>query len=293
MNYFWVNQGKTFDIAYKFQCLWAPILDLNGKSLHHWDTMKLLQPGDVILNYSQKQILGYCVAQTKSYQYQKPEQFNGVLNWGDDGLICDVKYYLFEKPIDKTFVYEKVKNLLSDKYSPFTKTGEVNQGYLYKISKFEFDAILEIANAKYEILNNEIESEDAPIESETLALGKRRIGQGKYRRDVIKLWGGKCAITGSSVQELLIASHIVPWREGNSQERRDEHNSILLSALYDKLFDKYLISFDDSGMILISSKISELERRLLGLNLGIRIMLLSDKMRVYMNQHREAFNMLN
>jgi hypothetical protein len=63
--------------------------------------------------------------------------------------------------------------------------------------------------------------------------------------------------------------------------------------LYDKLFDKYLISFDDSGMILISSKISELERRLLGLNLGIRIRLLSDKMRVYMNQHREAFHMLN
>ena len=56
----------------------------------------------------------------------------------------------------------------------------------------------------------------------------------------------------------MIASHIVPWKDSSDQERRDVNNGILLSPTYDALFDKHLISFDDTGSIIISSKIKKL-----------------------------------
>lgn len=293
MGYFWVNQGQTFKLEYQFECLWAPIVDKNGRSIHHWDTMKDLNPGDIIINYSKSKVVGYCVAQTKAYNYQKPEEFNGHLNWGAEGRLCEVKYYLFEKPIEKALIINKLKDINNPGYSPFNIQGNVNQGYLYKLSREEFDAILEIAGIKLDSINADVLLGESPVETETLAVGKRRIGQGKYRRDVIRLWDEKCAITSSSIQELLIASHIVPWKDSNSIEKTDEQNSILLSPLYDKLFDKYLISFDDNGKILVRKSINVREKAMLSIT-GMEIInIKSDRMLSYLRKHRTQFETLN
>ena len=293
MGYFWVNQGQTFKLEYQFECLWAPIQDKNGRSIHHWDTMKQLQAGDIIINYSKSKVVGYCVAQTSAYNYQKPEEFNGHSNWGTEGRICDVKYYLFETPIDKAVIYNKIKELDGSEYSPFNTKGNVNQGCLYKLTKEEFDVILDIAGIKLDSINVDVLPENSSVGTETLAVGKRRIGQGRYRRDVIRLWEGKCAITGSTIQELLIASHIVPWKDSNSIEKTDEQNSVLLSALYDKLFDKYLISFDDNGKILVSRSINIKEKAALSITGAEVIDIKSDKMLSYLRKHRKEFETLN
>lgn len=293
MGYFWVNQGQTFKLEYQFECLWAPINDKNGRSIHHWDTMKLLRAGDIIINYSKSKVLGYCVAQTSAYNYKKPEEFIGHSNWGTEGRICDVKYYLFETPIDKAIIFNKIKDLNGSGYSPFNIKGNVNQGYLYNLTKQEFDAILDIARIKLESINIDVLPEDSSVETETLAVGKRRIGQGKYRRDVIELWAGKCAITGSSIQELLVASHIVPWKDSNSFERTDKQNSILLSALFDKLFDKYLISFDDNGKILLNKRIGKPEQEQLNISGNEYIPIKSERMLSYLRKHKIEFIRLN
>jgi hypothetical protein len=76
-------------------------------------------------------------------------------------------------------------------------------------------------------------------------LVQARVGQGKFRADVMRLWGRgeKCPLTEIDVPELLIASHIKPWRDCDDSERLDPHNGILLAAHADKLFDRYLMSF--------------------------------------------------
>lgn len=81
------------------------------------------------------------------------------------------------------------------------------------------------------------------------ALVQARIGQGKFRADVMHLWGRgeKCPLTGIDVPELLIASHIKPWRDCDDSERLDPHNGILLATHADKLFDRYLMSFKCEG----------------------------------------------
>lgn len=81
--------------------------------------------------------------------------------------------------------------------------------------------------------------------TEKEALVNARVGQGRFRSDVEKLWGQKetCALTSIDIPELLIASHIKPWRASDDLERLDPTNGLLLAAHVDKLFDRYLISF--------------------------------------------------
>jgi len=84
-----------------------------------------------------------------------------------------------------------------------------------------------------------------------------RIGQGKFRKDLLNHLNNKCVVSGIAASELLIASHIVPWSESTNYERLDKFNGLLLSASIDKLFDTHLISFDDDGYMLISKKLQE------------------------------------
>ena len=79
-----------------------------------------------------------------------------------------------------------------------------------------------------------------------------RTKQQNFRDGAIKLWNGKCAVTGVDDTSWLVASHIKPWRESNSMERIDPKNSLLLSPNYDKLFDRGVISFNpDNGRIIL------------------------------------------
>jgi hypothetical protein len=86
-------------------------------------------------------------------------------------------------------------------------------------------------------------------------LVEARVGQGRFRRDLVALWGrGEvCALTGIDVPELLIASHIKPWRNSDDHERLDPCNGLLLAAHVDKAFDRYLLSFREERDELIVS----------------------------------------
>ena len=93
-------------------------------------------------------------------------------------------------------------------------------------------------------------------ETERSAIVKSRIGQGLFRKELIKKYNSSCVITGINEKKLLIASHIKPWGVCTNAERLSVENGLLLSPTFDKLFDCGLISFADSGRILISSQLS-------------------------------------
>jgi hypothetical protein len=96
---------------------------------------------------------------------------------------------------------------------------------------------------------------DIPNETERDVLAKARVGQGRFRTDLVAAWGRgeMCALTGVAVPELLIASHIKPWREATNAERLDPMNGLLLVAHADKLFDRHLLSFarDREGFVAV------------------------------------------
>jgi hypothetical protein len=84
-----------------------------------------------------------------------------------------------------------------------------------------------------------------PDATERDVLAKARIGQGKFRADLVAAWrrGERCALTGVAIPEMLAASHIKPWRKSTNRERLDPMNGLLLVAHLDRLFDRHLASF--------------------------------------------------
>ncbi|WP_288378778.1 HNH endonuclease [uncultured Acinetobacter sp.] len=75
-----------------------------------------------------------------------------------------------------------------------------------------------------------------------------RLGQGQFRKDLLKNFKCTCLLTGIKHESLLLASHIKPWNECTDDERIDSRNGLLLSALMDKLFDRYFITFDPESL---------------------------------------------
>lgn len=98
------------------------------------------------------------------------------------------------------------------------------------------------------------------------ALVDARVGQGWFRSQVLALWGGQCAVTGSRTFDAIRASHIKPWRNSNDEERLDPYNGLPMVASLDALFDAGLIGFDSTGGLVISPALPESERALFGLH---------------------------
>lgn len=126
-------------------------------------------------------------------------------------------------------------------------------------------------------------------EAERLVL--QRIGQDLFRHALLDYWQGRCCVTGLAVPSLLRASHIRPWALCESDEERlDVFNGLLLSPNLDTLFDQFLISFTDDGVMLVNDQISLADRRLLGLSGEMRLQGITYGHRPYLAFHRQQFS---
>lgn len=119
--------------------------------------------------------------------------------------------------------------------------------------------------------------------TEKAQLVNARIGQGQFRKALLSYWG-QCAVTGVKNATMLLASHIKPWSKCSNNERLDSFNGLLLVPNLDRAFDQGLISFSDSGNILISPELENPEK--LGINLHMHISLAPEH-QIYMQFHRE------
>jgi 5-methylcytosine-specific restriction enzyme A len=125
-----------------------------------------------------------------------------------------------------------------------------------------------------------------PNETERRGLITSRVGQGAYRKSILYRWEFRCAVTGYNKKDILIASHIVPWNEASQDQRLDVNNGILLSPNYDALFDRHLISFEDSGKIILSESLVRTNYEELGLTGNERVKMFSRENFDYLSFHR-------
>ena len=146
-----------------------------------------------------------------------------------------------------------------------------------------FDSPFMVSEA---IFNYEI---NIPNETERQGLVTSRVGQGAYRKRIIHRWEYKCAVTGFNKLDVLIASHILPWASSDDNQRLDVHNGILLSPTYDALFDRHLISFENSGEIILSDSIETQAFQKIGVTGQEKINNLSNYNFEYLEKHRIQF----
>lgn len=126
--------------------------------------------------------------------------------------------------------------------------------------------------------------------TEVLRTVRQRVGQQAYRQAMLDYWGGTCAVTGLALPQALRASHAKPWAECSTDaERLDVYNGFLLSANLDALFDNFLISFTDEGVLLVSEQIDHCEREKLGLGDLMRLRWVAAQHLSYLRFHRERY----
>lgn len=121
------------------------------------------------------------------------------------------------------------------------------------------------------------------------ALIQARLGQGTYRKQMLELWDGKCAVTGLTIQSALIASHAKRWIDSTDEERLDPCNGLPLMATLDRLFDKHLIAFaPETGKMLISHRVEEADRAILGVPANLR-KIPNEQQAHYLKLHLDKF----
>lgn len=112
-----------------------------------------------------------------------------------------------------------------------------------------------------------------------------RLGQGNFRRNVIRLWGS-CSITGLQNVSLLKASHIKPWKDSDNKERLTPYNGLLLIPDYDFLFDRGYITFKNNGSILVSERLSPFACKIFDVKDDLRLRKVFSENREYLEFHR-------
>jgi len=269
------------------------------------------RPGDFVISYANGLVSDIGIISDRAVKSPKPSSFGqSGDSWLDYGWRLSVSWYKVDRPVSTKKRFEDIRSLLREKYSPISlKDGSGNQGcYLAEIDKPLFVKICELSgfddtglqvssgsaplsNEDYEdTLEEEIVKSGLLSDTEVIQLRKSRKGQGEFRRNVFDLIS-LCPITGVSLPELLIASHIKPWKDCSSvQERLDGHNGLPLSPAIDSLFDKGFISFDDNGQILLSDHLPVEVAQALGINdniLSRKLFKVSNARANYLQFHRE------
>lgn len=88
---------------------------------------------------------------------------------------------------------------------------------------------------------------------ERVVSSKARIGQDFFRHAVLSAYNSECCITGLGVEELLVASHIKPWRV-DAKNRLNPQNGLCLAVLHDRAFDVGIITVASDMTVKVSRR---------------------------------------
>nr|WP_315020193.1 HNH endonuclease [uncultured Aminipila sp.] len=83
---------------------------------------------------------------------------------------------------------------------------------------------------------------------------KDRIGQSKFRKELLEAYGGKCCVTGSTTFDVIEAAHI---QEYVNEESNHIQNGLPLRTDIHRLFDSGLITVNEQYKICVSPYLSE------------------------------------
>lgn len=141
MKYFIVNQNRTQKEEISGGYLWAP-KDKNGRKQQHWDTMLQIEKGDIIFSNKGGYLSYYGIARSTCYDFDNPFPTE---DWDPDGRRADVDYYKIEPAIKYSEHIQQLLYLQASK-GAFNKGLKINEGYLFPLSKGQFDYLFNLVN---------------------------------------------------------------------------------------------------------------------------------------------------
>lgn len=262
VRFWWVNQGQSYKWESALQIMWAPYVNKDGKTQHHWERMDHVQPGDVIVNYAHMQIRAISTALTNAHPAVNPHVGNTEWDWEKDGREVKLRVQELEVPLGLEEIPQTLRQGWKALGSPFNVNGGINQGYLFELPE---DAGLWIMNELSLVAEDDEDLLDAaPDDGENntdavLDVGpdgeitvKFRAEHGQLKR---YLFGNQtevhCALCSKLLpRELLITSHIKKRAECNHSERMDTKVVMAACALgCDAVYERGYIVVSPTGVI--------------------------------------------
>lgn len=119
---FWVFQNQTYEEESSKGYIFA---GFHGP--HHWEMLKEVRPGDIIIHSYHAEVVAVSVAKTSAYAWTR---FDGAY-----GRRVDCEYHLLKTTLSTSDRSNKNAALCAKAmYQPFNVNGTGNQGYLYRIT---------------------------------------------------------------------------------------------------------------------------------------------------------------
>lgn len=301
VNFYWVNIGTSFKEVAEFKFLWAPKSTVNQKGQTitdpGWKAVPNVKKGDILFCNFKGSLMHVAVATKDAFESERPKN-RTFDQWKKDGYKVTVDLNTLVSPLSNNDFKDEFIPMFNDKCVPklFAQNKSVSQKYMMKLPAAAGVFLLDLVGDDAVNIQDSIASNIAKSSSQKVPEGynkevtaKARVGQGKFRQDVMALWNEKCAVTGLDIKMLLTASHILPWQLSNPHQKVDKFNGLALSPNIDKLFDKGFISFDDKGKILIKGSLSAETLEAVGVNKHMTIKNLTKEHLAYLKEHREIF----
>lgn len=301
MEFYWVNIGATHKTVIDQHFLGAPKSSVNkvGNEVTrlYWDNVGKVRQGDIIFCCYDQRISFLAIADGDSYTEERPIT-RSFREWDAVGNRVNVQIVELDRKVHSDEISAEFIARFNNRTAPslFSNQATLNQIYMAHLpadaGMYLLDAVNQTARGEEAFISAGT-TESAKISATTReALVMARVGQGKFRTDVIKRWGGRCALTGLQNVNLIVASHINAWALSDNAERLDVENGLLLAPHIDRLFDQGLISFSDDGGIQISPRLTAEDRVIFGLDRFTKIDSLSRENLSYLTRHRARFNFL-
>lgn len=225
----------------------------------------------------QKEFIDYMTKSRKA----KPATYENYRSW--------LKFLATSYSIDTSITDEFIESVLTNEdklrldRTTYIRSRDISN---FRSALRAFRDFANQRNSEMLIKKERVEENERLPSTEIETIIQSRRGQDYFRERLIKYWQG-CSITGFKRVELLIASHIKPWKDSNDQERVDEFNGLLLLPNIDKLFDSGFLSFNENGKILCSRNLSSEEKFLLGINETMSLIRIDERHKPYLKYHRE------
>jgi putative restriction endonuclease len=296
MAYWWVNHKGTHAEEIGGGYIWSPKTVKTGAYKQTYVNLTLVRPGDVVFSYAFKAIQAVGVVQGPHREVPKPQYGQGAReSWAATGWLVPIQWTPLEHPFEPKPYYEQLKPLLPATYSPLDKNGKGTENcYLAAIDPGLYEALMALmaptnpelplelvsAEATREILESDMD------ETKKKQLVDARDGQGLFKARVTQL-EPKCRVSGTADRRVLVASHVKPWAVCDHRQRLDGYNGLLLAPHVDRLFDRFLISFQDDGQLITAGPAVDTIMKQWGLNPTVKTPALRAGQRPYMAYHRQ------
>lgn len=232
---------------------------------YHWDQARNNRPrvGDFFL-YRRPQKASEVKGQFYIYGLGKIKSIQSINNADDATQKKRDKHVIAHVEQGIRFNDPILQSDLEDFEWTFKKRGNTWEHFfqqygMNEINQTDFIALLKIG------LKNQLDALDISSVEEDIdyRVEDKRANvkiRGKDQRDFslqVKLnYQYRCAISGITSKEFLIASHIIPWAV-DWDNRKNPFNGICLSSLLDTAFDKGYITIDQQYRVVISNKAKE------------------------------------